>query len=110
LLQEKDELLAELTETKENLELLMTDNDEKDKTIKDMERDLNIKTSQVESLMKGLKSSTEEQDEITNKIKEADMAMTAMKVEKDMTVKRLDAIRAEKELKEKEAARHLEEV
>lgn len=42
------------------MELLLIDNDEKENKIKELLRDLNIKTSQAESMMAGLKTSTEE--------------------------------------------------
>ena len=54
LAQEREEIQKELDEVKENLELLLIDNDEKEKNIKELLTDLNIKTSQAESMMKGL--------------------------------------------------------
>ena len=90
--------------------MLLIDNDEKEAKIKEMLTDLNIKTATIENLMQGLTQATEESDQVNKKAKEIEMKAKTALVEKEITDKRLVAIKMEKDLKEKEAAAHLEEV
>ena len=89
---------------------MLTDNDEKENQIKELISDLSRKTSECEVLMTGLQNATQDQDKIEKLAKEKEVKMTALQVEKNMTDKRLQAIKIEKDMKEREAADHLIEV
>ena len=110
LTQENEERQKELEEVKENLEVLLIDNDEKEAKIKELITDLNIKSATIENLMQGLTQATAESDQNTKKAKELEMKAKTYSVEKDLTERRLVAIKMEKDLKEKEAANHLAEI
>ena len=110
LTQESEEYQKELENQKENLEVLLIDNDEKEAKIKELITDLNIKTQTIENLMQGLTQATEESDQINKKAKDLEMQARTVQVEKDITDKRLAAIKMEKDLKEKEAKTHLAEI
>ena len=48
---ENEDLLKELEDVKENVSVLLMDNDEKEAKIKELLTDLNIKTATIENLM-----------------------------------------------------------
>ena len=73
LTQESEEYQKELENQKENLEVLLIDNDEKEAKIKELITDLNIKTQTIENLMQGLTQATEESDQINKKAKDLEM-------------------------------------
>ena len=107
---EKEEALKELERQKEDLDILLIDNDEKDQKIKDLINELKIKQTQAETLLQGLSTATEEQNQINSLYKDMNLKLKAVEVEKELSNKRLKVIRTEKEQKEKEAADHLEEI
>lgn len=74
---------------KESLDLLILENDEKDKYIQELELDLKDKSQHTELMSKGMNMATAEAQERETKLNQ-------MKIEKDM--------------KEKEAAAHLAQV
>ena len=67
LTQESEEYQKELENQKENLEVLLIDNDEKEAKIKELITDLNIKSATIENLMQGLTQATAESDQNTKK-------------------------------------------
>ena len=97
LIKEKEDVLSELQEAKENLDVLLQDNDEKDQKIKDLVNELKIKQTQAETLMQGLSTATEEQEQINSLYKDINLKLKAVEVEKELTNKRLKVIRSEKE-------------
>ena len=82
--EEIETMRAEATEQSKSLELLLDDNIEKEKEIKGLILEVNIKKSQAESMMKGLQDATEDQDILQKKTQETNLKVTALTVEKSM--------------------------